>query len=359
MSLPPSEIPLGAMRFNSDSQKLEYWNGSAWFQVHTATPNLATAGDRQPGARGVYATGYTGPGGTGTNVIDYINISSTGNAVDFGDTSNLSYNSSGGQISSSTRGLIKFGSTGPAPVTTTNTIEFVTISSTGDAVDFGDVQQNIGNSCSSSTRGIFAGGYAMPAFSTRVNTIEYVTLSSTGNAIEFGDLTQIISSGVGMSSPVRGVFAGGRTTSGPTFAPVNNIEYITISTLGNSTDFGDLTNPVYNPFGCSNVTRGVIGGGNPGPVGPAQIYTSDYITLSTLGNAVRFGTLANFSSPNASNSGNSASSPIRGVFLGGYTPQTNQIQYFIFANQGDAVDFGDLTVGRRSGAGFSNGHGGL
>jgi len=29
MSLPPVEIPLGAMRFNSDSQKLEYWSGSA------------------------------------------------------------------------------------------------------------------------------------------------------------------------------------------------------------------------------------------------------------------------------------------------------------------------------------------
>jgi hypothetical protein len=73
-----SGIPAGAMRFNSDSQKLEYWNGSAWFQVHTATPNLASAGDRQPGARGV-------SGGGDTDVIDYINISSTGNAIDFGD----------------------------------------------------------------------------------------------------------------------------------------------------------------------------------------------------------------------------------------------------------------------------------
>ena len=49
-----SEIPAGAMRFNSDSQKLEYWNGSAWFQVHTATPNLASAGDPTPGARGLF-----------------------------------------------------------------------------------------------------------------------------------------------------------------------------------------------------------------------------------------------------------------------------------------------------------------
>ena len=54
-----SEIPSGAIRFNSDSQKLEYWNGSAWFQVHTATPDLATAGDEQSGARGVFRRGMT------------------------------------------------------------------------------------------------------------------------------------------------------------------------------------------------------------------------------------------------------------------------------------------------------------
>ena len=52
-----SEIPAGAMRFNSDSQKLEYWNGSAWFQVHTFSPNLASAGDPTPGARGLTCGG--------------------------------------------------------------------------------------------------------------------------------------------------------------------------------------------------------------------------------------------------------------------------------------------------------------
>ena len=71
-----AEIPAGAMRFNSDSQKLEYWNGSAWFQVHTATPDLASAGDRQPGARGIFGAGGDPP--NGEDVIDYVNISSTG-----------------------------------------------------------------------------------------------------------------------------------------------------------------------------------------------------------------------------------------------------------------------------------------
>lgn len=80
-----SEIPAGAMRFNSDSQKLEYWNGSAWFQVHTATPNLASAGDPTPGARMVIAGGnnYTGPVDI-HGEIQYINVASTGNSIDFG-----------------------------------------------------------------------------------------------------------------------------------------------------------------------------------------------------------------------------------------------------------------------------------
>ena len=81
-----SEIPAGAMRFNSDSQKLEYWNGSAWFQVHTATPNLATAGDPTPGARMVIAGGnnYQAPSSDIHGEIQYINVASLGNSIDFG-----------------------------------------------------------------------------------------------------------------------------------------------------------------------------------------------------------------------------------------------------------------------------------
>ena len=81
MSLPSKEIPLGAMRFNSDSQKLEYFNGEIWMQVHTFSPDL------NGGARGVTTGGYTGPGSTGNAAMDYFNIESAGNAADFGDLS--------------------------------------------------------------------------------------------------------------------------------------------------------------------------------------------------------------------------------------------------------------------------------
>ena len=51
-----------------------------------------------------------------------------------------------------------------------------------------------------------------------------------------------------MSSPTRGVFAGG---SDPTIS--NVIDYITIQTLGNALDFGDITTTGRaQASGCSN-----------------------------------------------------------------------------------------------------------
>ena len=80
MSLPPVEVPSGAMRFNSDSQKLEYYDGAQWLQVSTFSPNL------NGGARGVFAGGSNEPSPNTTyNTLDYVTISTTGNAIDFGD----------------------------------------------------------------------------------------------------------------------------------------------------------------------------------------------------------------------------------------------------------------------------------
>ena len=156
-----SEIPAGAMRFNSDSQKLEYWNGSAWFQVHTATPDLASAGDPTPGARGIWCGGYA-PGGS-TNEVRYINISSTGDTQDFGDLNSGANSGAGsGQAASSTRALFMSGGT-------KFNIDFVTFSSTGNTVNFGNstISQGIYSAAlSNSTRGIQAGGWGPQGFAS-------------------------------------------------------------------------------------------------------------------------------------------------------------------------------------------------
>ena len=101
MSLPPVEIPLGAMRFNSDSQKLEYWNGQIWMQIHTEV--AAPIGGRYLIGGG---EAYT-PSGADTNIISYLNTSTSGNMVDFGDIIRAQRHACG--LSNNTRGLFAGG----------------------------------------------------------------------------------------------------------------------------------------------------------------------------------------------------------------------------------------------------------
>jgi hypothetical protein len=334
----------GALRFNTDSQKLELFDGNQWVEIVASSPDSQTGG-----ARGLWAGGNNpalfGGAYNGTNTIDYVTISTTGNAIDFGDRTVAVYNLQA--LGSSTRGIFATGFLNP---TLTNVIDFVTFSSTGNATDFGDkiTPAEAGASCSSSTRGIFGGGFG--------NVIEYITIAATGNSVDFGDLTQARSTFSACASSTRGVFAGGQT---PTYQ--NTIDFITISTLGNAADFGDLTVVRGYNGGCSNSIRGVFGGGiTPSPAANTLVNVIDYITIASLGNAVDFG---DFSAVKT-DSGACASST-RGVFGGGMSPnlstRVNTIDYVTIMSIGNAVDFGDLTVIRNSitSGACSNGHGGL
>ena len=135
-------------------------------------------------------------------------------------------------------------------------------------------------------RGVFGGGLNSSA--ARVNTIDYITIATTGNATDFGDLTQALSLLAATSNGSRGVFGGGSISGAVTDGVgVNTIDYITIATTGNATDFGDLTEVRRGPTATSNGPRGVFGGGFT----TARVNTIDYITIATTGNATDFGDL--------------------------------------------------------------------
>ena len=144
--------------------------------------------------------------------------------------------------SSPTRGVWAGGN----PSGAANVIDYVTIASTGDAIDFGDLYQ-AGDSisgCASSTRGVFGGN------NNAANVIQYITIATTGNSLDFGDL--LTDKGLGCfscSSNTRGLFAGGTSQN-------NIIEYVTIANTGNATDFGDLTVGRAWAGACSNVSGG-------------------------------------------------------------------------------------------------------
>ena len=179
--------------------------------------------------RGLVAAGEN-PGNT--NDIDYITIASTGNAVDFGHLSNAYQ--TGFAAGSTTRGIFAGGRGGSY----FNVIEFVTFTTTGDVTDFGDLSSQKKGSgkgnASNSTRAIFCG--EDKSGDTITNVIDFITIATTGDAVDFGDATTNITTVSNLFSSTRGVFSGGATPSN-----VNTIQFVEIATTGNAQDFGDCT----------------------------------------------------------------------------------------------------------------------
>ena len=282
----------------------------------------------------------------GANAMNFINISTTGDANDFGNNNaNLTQNSSFGGAASKTRLLIAGGLSPSSPNPQINGISYITISTAGNTSNFGDLSasKNAAGGLANNTKALFGGGQT-PSNS---NVIEYVTMTTFGNGTDFGDLTTARYGVCGSSSNVRGVFLGGRT---PTV--LNTIDFITIATAGDATDFGDLTNIKRASASVNSTTRVVSGGG----VTPSYINIMDYITTASTGNATDFGDLTQ-----ARGRLGGVSNTTRGVFGGGDDGSSyyNIMDFITIASTGNASDFGDLTSGARTGSSGSNGHGGL
>ena len=305
--------------------------------------------------RGVFSAGTTPNDNTSTNNIDYITIATLGNSQDFGDTTESLSATSGG--SDSTRGLFS-GGVVAGNNTNYNTISYITIATTSNAVNFGDLSalKRYSGSTSDKTRTVIAGGANAPG--PVYDTIEYVTTQSLGDAQTFGDLPTATWAFTGTaSSPTRGIYFGGSTSTSSSDS-VNTIVYVTIQTLGDALDFGDLTNvnAYTGPGGIvSSTTRGIRGGG--GGANPfTRVNTIDYVTIATTGNAQDFGDLSY--SPNGAMG---CSSLTRGIFAGGKTGSgsVNTIEYVTIATTGNAQDFGDMRGTYAFSSALSDCHGGI
>ena len=274
--------------------------------------------------------------------IDMVHIPTLGNAVDFGNLTVATMN--GGALSSTTRVLVGGGEV----ASSTNVIQYLDMASLGNMADFGDLEaaKTAPSALSSSTRGVWGGYY--PA----ANVIQYVTIASTGNSSDFGDLTSARYDAVGASSPTRGVFIGGSGS--------DVIDYITIASTGDATDFGDLTHACNSGTGGGNGVRAIIAGGfrNPGG-GTAGTNIVEYITIATTGNATDFGDLTEARYGMAA-----VCSKTRLCTFAGLDASDNyeiNIDYFTVASTGNASDFGDATASKVyiCKMGGSDSHGGL
>ena len=355
----PQSCPSGSLRFNTDTLHLEYFRGNTigWTEIEAelAEPlGGGTGSNVGLGHRGFAFGGHEGPSGSNTYTaeIDFFTISTLGDATKFGDLNNARGNGIAG-FASRTRGI---GAGGYAP--DQNIIEFITMSSEGNATDFGDLTSNREGpmGLSDSTRGIVAAGWSRPN-SANIREIDYVSIAQAGNSEDFGDLVSPTNYGCGTSSTTRGLLIGGYTNPNPqTSYYTNRIEFITIATLGDGTDFGDVNISNTNLMSAaSNATRGLIWGG--GGDGSNQVNVIDFVTIATKGNATDFGDMLA-----ATQGGGAMSSPTRCVYYSGNGGASNVIEFVEIATLGNSTDFGDAATGshgKYTFANFSNGHGGL
>ena len=232
--------------------------------------------------RAVFAGGYT----SGTSFIadmSAVTVASEGGSFDFGDLRQAIKCNTG--ASDRTRGL---SFNGQIPSFLLGKINFITIASGGTDSDFGDTLLSLrnGKALASPTRAVhqIGGGTATGPYYDATNVIEFVTIQSKGNAIEFGQTSYENGfAGHAGANETRGILAGAFTIP----ANINNIEFLTIATTGNTQDFGDLTSARHGGGMNTSKTRGVMTGSWPG----AASNIIDFITIATAGDATDFGDL--------------------------------------------------------------------
>ena len=338
----------GMMRFNNDLNTMEFYNGNEWRQFNYQSDIRNSPGSR---GRAVHGGGADPSPNSYTGFMSVIEMATQGNATHFGSLLKPGQGHAG--CSSEIRGL--FGGRKTPSGDPDDDIEYFTIASGGQTIFFGNMSsgRRLGAAFSSSTRGIWAAGITP----SRVNVIDYVEISTLGDSVDFGDTMNITATMCGCSSPTRGIFCSGRITS-PTTVWMSRVEEVTIAAKGNSVEFGDLTVAPAAGASFSNSVRGFFAGGHTNPnydaIDPAPV---DSISLSSGGNAVRFGDL---SASRTSTCG--ASSQTRGFVLGGYyggPAISNVIEFMTLATAGSIQDFGDLVNKLESGEACSDSHGGL
>ena len=324
-----------------------------------------------PAGIGLFAGG-TNP--SHTQNIDKILMTSTGAATDFGDLT-TSFNENNSSCGSSTRGL-HGGAVSPGNPGVSS-IDYSTFATAGNAVSFGNLVVTGGergsnmSGVSNETRGIWFGGFnsygsgPSPESDTFADKgIQYVTIASTGDSSDFGDLIKAkYGQNQGCSSTTRGIMYGGTYYGGPSFGQpqttrtTNVIEYVTIGSTGNSTDFGDLSAGSEGSGSGSSATRGVLSLGNSNATFPPSNFTNtmEYVTIASTGNTTDFGDMTISA---GARQGNSDS--VKVFFGGGQTPSNSDtVDQGTIATTGNLSDYGDLTqaVARQGFA--SNSHGGL
>jgi hypothetical protein len=344
-----SDSYYGLMWFDSSNDRLNIYTPVGWRTLNgtaVASGGGGAATFSWGGDRAILLGGATSSStSNGFNNIQYYDITASGNAIDFGDLSaNRSYPSA---VSSQTRVVTAGGISSAGQVH--NWLEYVTPSTTGNSTSFGSFGRYaylINQGASDGTYGLFAGGYSSTTYGGTnsdgdygsgfgyTNSIDYITIATTGNSQSFGSLTAAGARGGSVADSTRAVThqiqSGGYT---------NILEYVTIASPGNATDFGDLSVSVQHDNGCSDTTRGIYGGGGISS-SPWYVNNLEFITIQTTGNATDFGDLTSIRQGTGASSNGTY-----GTWAGGFNGSSmNNIDRVTIQTTGNSTDHGDLTT---------------
>ena len=344
----PTDVKPGMVYYNKDFKTIEFWDGNFWKQVDNTTRT----------GRGLSAGSYPGE----IEHIDFINISTRGNSVRFGDMTE--HQGLMDAASSSTRMVTSGGYNSGFGGGAVMDIQYVTMASEGNTTDFGDQTQGTygTGASSSSTRALIMGGNRMPTNAPfndgndGNNTICTIEIATIGNAIDFGDLSARRGYPGACGDPVRMVIFGGYNNAVGSPLGLKTSDTVIYASHGNGVDFGEASHGGSNKA-ASNSTRGIWGGTSGG----SNTYTNIMYTISiqSLGNSIDFGDRTVYSS------GSAMSSQTRIVMSGGRSTAaspystTNVMDFVEFASSGNAQDFGDLSFDQAGAGGASDCHGGL
>ena len=306
------------------------------------------------GARGFILGGITQNPTAKVNNIEYWTIANPGNATDFGDLTTA--RQSMASMSSGTRGVIAGGYEGAVSVAL-NEMQYITCATPGNGTDFGDLtwQTFYGAGHSNGTKGFYSGGQrASEGSYGYVNTIDQITIATTGNATDTADLTLARAGGdQGVNDATRAVHMGGQSAS----QREDVIDYFSMDTTSNAVDFGDIASGGrVRAASGSDVTYGILAGGRRTGSSHANDWTEniDYITIQTTGNSSDFGDLTTFYE-NMSGASDNTYMTMAGAAGndGNSNVRYNVIERITIATPGNSADFGDLTQEVEQGAGLS------
>lgn len=228
---------------DGSSETAEFCNWSTFGTAVDWGEHASGDGFRSPMGDNVRTWLARHDGGGGDSTITVCTIMS-GASADFGEAASGAHYAGGGTGTNGYRGVYLGYAT---PTASSDTIEYLTFASSGSGIDFGELVAVSGigahgAALTDGSRAMAVGDYRSDNAGS--DMIQYVSVGTLGNASDYGEYHIKTALCGGASFSGRGMIAGGYQTTDGT---IGEVGYFNIGVGGNGLDFGELDQTVYTP----------------------------------------------------------------------------------------------------------------